>query len=289
MSVKIICCHKIFLECAGLMSLKLEIPVEVDVNPQRGDLYIVFGAHVIAPKLWQAQKAMNNEFGYIIMNSEQIGSDTLRNKYYLMLCQENPTFNYSQHLAQEMFDQFNIKEYSFFFFDFLSSPQIESEYDIVFVGTRNAGREAFERLLREVCPTARIHFEYDSINAELTHLTDLYTKSKIVLNLPFYEGGCLETHRINKAIACGAHVVSCLSGDQYANNFYTDYVHFCDGEANMIDCLKEQWQTLERKKTWLDFMKTLSVSLYSHNKAVIDEVHGKLLTKLGLAAPLPKA
>ena len=284
MTIKLVSGHPLFNENMHMMNLKLRIPIESkSFDPQPGDLYVVWGAHEIAPMLWATQKNMNNKIGYVIMHSEQLASTHMSNKYYIRLCQDNPTVNYSQYLAEQMYEKFDIREYGYFYFDFVPCKPVElKKYDIVFVGTRNPMREAFEGLLRAMVPDARIHFEYDSIDKGPQHLSELYVQSKIVLNLPFYEGGALETHRINKALACGAIVVSVGSGDPYANKFYSDYVHFCEQDTHMLDFLKEKWRTIEPKKTWLQYNQVLAPSLYSYLNATIVDVHDKMLTKLGM-------
>ena len=51
MSIKIISAHPIFTENAIMVSQRFSIEIEKDFKPKKGDLYLVFGGHTIAPTL----------------------------------------------------------------------------------------------------------------------------------------------------------------------------------------------------------------------------------------------
>ena len=55
MSLKIISAHPIFTENAMMVSQRFQIQIEKDFKPEKGDVYIVFGGHEIAPTLCRAQ------------------------------------------------------------------------------------------------------------------------------------------------------------------------------------------------------------------------------------------
>jgi len=66
MAIKIICGHSVFNENALVMSKKYKWVLETDFDPQKGDLYIVFGGHELAHQLLEIQFKKNSSFGYIL-------------------------------------------------------------------------------------------------------------------------------------------------------------------------------------------------------------------------------
>jgi energy-converting hydrogenase Eha subunit H len=47
----IVCCHPIFGENALCLSKKLDIPIITKLEPIAGDVYIIFGAHMLSDEL----------------------------------------------------------------------------------------------------------------------------------------------------------------------------------------------------------------------------------------------
>ena len=281
MSIKVLCAHVIFNEYAFILSQRFGCEVERDFKPQAGDLYLVLGAHEVAPTLYLTQKNANNSFGYIIYNSEQINSSHWRNKYYINLCRDNPTYHYSNYLAQEIKEKYKIVPYSFFFFDFLSFDKsaldIKEQYDIVFLGARSPEREAIHQQLVSAYPDKKILFDFDYSYKNPQELTSLLSGTKVVLNIPFYKDSPLETHRINKAISCGCKVVSMISKDLDATEFYKDYIYFT---KDMIGCLGDEKFLETPKKTYEDLTKELAPMMTTHNIYTAKQIHNKLLDKV---------
>jgi len=280
MSIKIISAHAIFTENAIMLSQRFEVPIEKDFNPQRGDLYIVFGAHDIAPTLYQIQKNKNNEFGYIIMNSEQFDSQAWRNKYYINLCRDNPVYHYSNHTAQQIKERFKINPYSFFFFEFClfdkSLVETNEQYDITFIGAKNPERERIINELVSAYPNKKFYIDFEYKNTTPMELTKVLTASKVVLNIPYYNDSVLETHRINKALSCGCKVVSKLSSDQDANEFYKDYIYFT---TDIVKCLGDESFLSQERKPYVKLLEELLPKMTSHNHYVAKQIHTKILSK----------
>ena len=148
----------------------------------------------------------------------------------------------------------------------------EREYDVVFVGSVCDKRLGLYQKLKETYPDLNIYFDLNWEHKSSEKLTDLLHKAKVVLNIPYYTNNALETHRINKAIACGCQVISLKSSEEDANNFYEDYVTFTD------DILAEVGKTLSPKKGYEELVKALSQKINPHFLFVISQVHKKLLS-----------
>lgn len=283
MSIKLISAHPIFTENAVVLSQRLNIPLEKDFAPKPGDLYIVFGGHDVAPHLWMTQKRMNNQIGYIMMNTEQLNSNAWRNKYYIDLCRENPVFQYSTFLSNEIRDKFKINPYSFFIFEFLGFKkedlEITEEYDITFIGAKNEKREKLMEEIKATFPDKKIYVDFEYKNNTPVDLSRILHSSKIVLNIPFYEDNALETHRINKALSCGCKVVSLFSGDEDANDFYKDYIWFT---SNIVKTLKDEELLSQPKKTYEELIQIMNPKTVPHNAHTIKTIHTKLLSKVNV-------
>jgi len=100
--------------------------------------------------------------------------------------------------------------------------------------------------------------------------------------MPYYEDNALETHRINKALACGCQVVSLKSSDEDANQFYDDYIYFCD---DIEECLEKYFKGLPPKKTYEELIKALSQKTAPHFLFVIQQVHKRLLSLSNIDEP----
>jgi len=116
-------------------------------------------------------------------------------------------------------------------------------------------------------------------------LTKILSQSKVVLNMPFYQDNALETHRINKALACGCQVVSTFSKDKDADDFYKDYIYFADDlERGII----YQQESKVPKKSYEDLVKALNQKISPHFLFVIDQVHKKLISLSNTNDVLPQ-
>jgi hypothetical protein len=266
--IKIISCHSIFNENALVLSQKFKWDIVKDFEPHPKDLYIVFGAHEMSHQLLKIQEEKKFNYGYIILNSEQQNSQFLKNKFYLRLLKLNIVFDYSNKNIDFLKSNFNIKTYSFFFFEFIKYNLDENnnkEFDIVFIGTKNELRDELFSKLTNKFPYLNIYFDFDWSYKSSEDLTKLLHKSKVVLNIPFYENNALETHRINKAISCDCDVFSLNSSDKDADEFYKDYIYFStqDGLYNLIDNYFNKNIKLN-KKSYPELIKNLHELITPH-------------------------
>jgi hypothetical protein len=279
MSIKIISCHPIFNENALVMSQKYKWEIEKDFDPKPNDLYLVFGAHEMSHQLLEVQYRKNSSFGYIILNSEQIHSQFFKNKYYLQLMKRNIVCDYNT-ITPDWLKQHDIKVFSYFYFEFMKfNIETNRDYDVVFVGTPNPKRTA---LYEKIKDKYNVLFDFEWKHQASDALTTLYHKAKVVINMPYYEDNALETHRINKALACGCQVVSLKSSDEDANQFYDDYIYFCD---DIEECLEKYFKGLPPKKTYEELIKTLSQKTTPHFLFVIQQVHKRLLSLSNIDEP----
>lgn len=243
--------NQIFSECASCLSQRLGIDIIGDFSPQSGHTYILFGAHEQAAALNSIQLS-NPIFKYILINSEPPQSNHLRNKYYIQLmknnivCDYNPISTiYLKSLAIKVFCQYN--------FEFFSSlSEAPRDIDILFVGSRSDRREKICERLKERYPDKNIVFEMDWKHTDPNKLNELLYRAKTVLNIPYYDSGILETHRINKALSCGCEVVSLYSGHKATDTFYSRYIYMVHDLFQHFD---EPELPLEKKLDYADLVK----------------------------------
>ena len=279
MSIKIISGHVVFNENAVVMSKKFDWNLENEFNPQAGDLYIVFGGHELAHQLLEVQFRKNSSFGYIIMNSEQINSQFFRNKYYIQLMKRNVVFDYNTITSDYLKKAHEVKCLSFYFFEFMkfNSETNDRPYDITFIGSKTEDRVKLMKDLEEEFNDLKFYVDFDWKHASSQSMTDVLQKSKVVLNLAYYtQSRPLESHRINKALACECDVVSTLSDDHDANDFYKDYCYMTDDVKTTLH--KYFNEELDKKKPYEELVKELSQKFNPHMKFIVDHIHKKLLS-----------
>ena len=269
--IKIISGHAIFNENAVVLSKKFGWSLEKEFNPQPKDLYVVFGAHELAHHLLEIQYRLGNTFGYIVMNSEQPDSQFMKNKYYVSLMKRNVVCDYNTLSANYLKETFDIKVLSYFYFEFLqfNLETNERQYDVCFIGSKNERREKIIQGLQEQYPDLKFYVDYDWSHKNSDSLTKILHQCKVVLNIPYYNLNALETHRINKALACGCKVISHPSSDEDANKFYKDYITITDDIDLSIEGIKPDYENL---------ISNLSKRFNGHLLFVINEIHKKLNT-----------
>jgi hypothetical protein len=274
MSIKIISGHAVFNENALVMSQKYNWKIETDFDPQPNDLYIVYGAHQLSHQLLEVQIRKNNSYGYVILNSEQINSKFFKNKYYLSLMKKNIVFDYNTLTADYLKEKHGIKVLSYYFFEFMKFNPLEGgrKYDVAFIGSKNKQREDIITALKEQHPNLNIYVDFEWKHPSCESLTSILQQTKVVLNIPYYHQNPLETHRINKALACDCAVVSLPSCDEDANDFYKDYVTFTD------DILDVDFNHLKEKKPYEELVKHLTQKISGHMLFIIDHIHKKMLS-----------
>ena len=276
MSIKIISCHPIFNENAVVMSQKFNWKLENEFDPQPADLYIVFGAHEMSHQLLECQFRKNSCYGYIIMNSEQIHSQFLKNKYYIEMMKRNVVFDYNTITADYLKKTHNIKVLSYFFFEFMKfNNETNREYDITFIGTKNEDRDKIMNELQEEFSDLKFYVDFGWSHKGSDSLTNILHKSKVVLNIGYYSDyRPLESHRINKALSCGCDVVSLMCDDEDANEFYGDYCYMTNDLKSTLH--KYFNDELEKKKPYEELIKNLSQKFNPHILFVISNIQEKL-------------
>jgi len=259
-----------------VLSKKFNWNIENEFNPQKGDLYIVFGGHELSHQLLEVQYRYNSSFGYIIMNSEQIHSQFFKNKYYLQLMKRNVVFDYNTITADYLKKSHNIKVLSYFFFEFMKfNNETNREYDVTFIGSKNEDRVKLINELKEEFNDLKFYVDFDWTHKSSESLTNILHKSKVVLNIGYYSDyRPIESHRINKALSCGCDVVSVMSNDDDANDFYKDYCYMTD---DIKDTLHKYFnEELEKKKSYEELVKNLSQKFNPHMGFIISHVFDKL-------------
>jgi len=268
--IKIISGHAVFNENALVLTQKFKWKLETTFDPQPNDLYIVLGAHELSYQLLEVQIRKNNSFGYIILNSEQIESQFMKNKYYISLMKKNIVFDYNTLTAQYLKETHDIKVLSYFFFEFMKFDiKKERIYDIAFIGSRSPKREKGLKDLQEKYPNLKFYIDFDWKHKASESMTDILHQCTTVLNIPYYENNSLETHRIHKALACGCKVISMPSTDKDANEFYKKYITITDNIDLSIEGIEPEYE---------DLVSTLSQKFNPHLLFIIEHIHTKLLS-----------
>ena len=256
MSIKIISGHAVFNENAVVMSKKFNWKLENEFDPQAGDLYIVFGGHEIAHQLLEAQFRKNSSYGYIIMNSEQIHSQFFKNKYYIQLMKRNVVFDYNRITSDYLKKAHDVKVLSFYFFEFMkfNNETNSKTYDVTFIGSKTEDRVKLMKELEEEFDDLKFYVDFDWKHSSSESLTQILQKSKVVLNIGYYtDYRPLESHRINKALACECDVISTMSDDDDANDFYKDY---CYMTTDIKDTIHKYFNDeLDKKKKYEELFK----------------------------------
>jgi hypothetical protein len=109
-----------------------------------------------------------------------------------------------------------------------------------------------------------MEFDFNYTYTNPVVLVEKLKNVKYVLNLPFYEDNCLETHRIHRALSAGCEVVSFYSKDTYMNKQYDPYVHFVK-DLNDFTLLLEQ----ERKGDFSALMEDFGLKSIEANLRAI--------------------
>lgn len=276
MTIKIISGHSIFNENAVVFHKKFGWELETNFDPQPNDIYVVFGSHELAHQLLEIQFRKNNSFGYVILNSEQVDSQFFKNKYYLSLMKRNIVVDYNTITAEYLKQNHDIKVLSYFFFEFMKSDIVsERIYDVTFIGSKNENRDKIISKLKEDHPELNFYVDFEWKHSSAESLTQILHQSKVVLNIPYYENNPLETHRINKALACGCDVISLMSTEEDANNFYKDYVYMTTDISGTLQEYILDKETF-KKKGYDELVKNLSQKFNPHLLFVVDQVQKKL-------------
>jgi hypothetical protein len=217
--MEIITFSKYFIENAAHLSRKTGY--EVVYKLEAGKHYIVFSAHDAADQLLEFQKLYHTH--YTIYQSENVESRCFT-PAYIELMKSNAVLQYSPYTATVCKEWLGIETAGFFNFDY---PKLKSTskrtIDLLFFGCMTQKRHDMLNEIQNQCSIQMV-IATDLFHAELE---DALLRSRFVLNISVYENSVLETHRINKALACGCKVISNYSVDTKMNDKYKDLVFFC--------------------------------------------------------------
>lgn len=257
--MKVVSFHPIFNENARILSEHLEAEYLNTLEPVEDEIYLIYGAHEKSYELLQMQK--KTKFKIIIMNSESYASNFFKNKYYLELMTNNIVLDYNNNDKQlHMFDCHKIKVLGCHWFDFkINTPYENKDIDILFYGTPSQKRLNIYKTLINEFPNLNIMFIHNCFNNDLD---DFIKRSRLVLNIPYYEHDILETHRINKALSYGCDVVSLTK----INDDYADYIDFTD---NITEYIKSYIEKPQQKKNYKELQQINNDGLIPQIKFIV--------------------
>lgn len=261
----IISFHIIFNENANILAKRLNIPYVVDFSPKENDLIIVFGCHDQATNLNALQEQI--KFKCIIIQSEQYESKTFDNKYYIQLLKNNYVLDWSKYNIERFKKQMDIKVFSFYYYDFFILENQNRPIDFFFCGAHSPEREFKLNQFKLQNPDYVVDIDFSGNHMTFIDLNNKLANVKYVINLPYYKNNSLETHRINKALACGCQVISIPSSDHYLNEKYKDYVHFVNDLSDFCPLLE-----IIPKKNYKEMMKTYGEPLILQNLNAIHHI-----------------
>ena len=201
--------------------------------------FIIYCIFTIEPK---SLLYIRNRF--IIYQLEQHVNDNISRHYSAML--ENGLFKlfYSSALKNYDYCQQNISVFKNKFPD-LDQPKLFEvpigrlkkhktlkDIDILFVGCINQKRTDIIQKIGQVFPNVKV-ITYGIFDIELANYLE---RSKIVLNIHFYDNAILERVRINEALQYGTFVISEKpnQSDISAIEYYKDVVVFVEDENNFV-------------------------------------------------------
>jgi len=267
--------HMIFNENANILAKRLNVPYITDFIPKENDLIIVFGAHDQAINLYGLQEQV--KFKCIIIQSEQYESKIFDNKYYVELLKNNYVLDWSRYNIERFKKQMDIKVYSFYYYDFFIFENKNRPIDFFFCGAHSPEREYKLNQFKVQNPGFTYEFDFSNNHLTFNDLNNKLAKVKYVINLPYYKNNSLETHRINKALACGCQVISIPSSDHYLNEKYKDYVHFVNDLSDFCPLLE-----MIPKKDYKQLMNSYGESQILHNLTAIQHIQKLHETEISL-------
>lgn len=210
-----------FVENCEELSKKLSIPVVYTLQP--GNTYHVFSAHDAAKQLLEFQ-VRNPETKYIIYQSENILSNFFQDKTYIRLMQQNSIFQYSPMIADTLLRRYGIPCASYFNWSYPDlSSDVKRDIKVLFFGSMTQKRH---EILHQISQKYPITIVTDKFGKDLD---EILLRTEWVLNISTYTNNALETHRINKAIACGCQVLSNPSCDDVMDKKYKEFIRFSRG------------------------------------------------------------
>ena len=220
-----------------LSNEKYIVFITEEINLKNENLYIILFS----------QKVKVYPKNYIIYNLEQKDiSPWINKKYELSIIHSKKSWDYS-HVNINKFNSYIQKKISYFRLPCIDynlilkmnnlNNLIINEYDILFYGIMNFKRK---KILKMIENKLNKKFKMQIINNIYGYtLFEFIKKSKIILNISYYENALLECYRINEVQSCKKLVISFYPNkDDLINyEYYKNSVIFVNSIPEMINSI----------------------------------------------------
>jgi hypothetical protein len=239
--MKIYSHHKVFNEIVKgivycLKKNNFDYTVVDTINKHDEDLYIILGlngftSRNVIPKY------------YIAVQLEQTGvpqTPWLTNEYYSILNNAIEVWDYSKVNIQNFS---NLVSSPIYFIPLSYIPSLthhdrlrtKKDIDVLFMGALNEKRVNFINKLKN----NNINVHVAAYNLWGRKRDAIVARSKILLNIHFYENAILETARLSYILSMGeCIVITEKSSDSFLDQSYANYVDFCNSDNAVEMCKK---------------------------------------------------
>ena len=200
------------------------------VDPTKDNLYIILFSH----KVPQFPK------NYIVYQLEQKDiCNRIDQKYILSIVHSKKTWDYTPANIIR-FEEYVRKKMVYFpiplidYQKLVSYPlQYSNQYDVLFYGTMNGDRISILEYIKKQLPYIRLRVIDNMFEDQLFREI---CKSRIVLNIHFYQNANLETARLNEILSCKKLPISFYPSvyELYHYQLYKDQVIFVKNINEMI-------------------------------------------------------
>jgi len=185
------------------------------------DIYIIMGMHRITTKLPKR---------YIAIQSEQLGSRWFTDVYFKNLRNAICVWDFSPKNVIQFKKVYNFTNIVYVptrvpLGVFLRPPpDTNQDIDVLFFGAMHPRRKQIQEYITRRFGRSKIIFRYNDLFGE--ERDDLIKRSKILLNIHYWDKSSLETHRIEYLSSKGKCIISEKSSDSLLDNVYSDSVTF---------------------------------------------------------------
>ena len=234
--MKVLNLNILFKENAECLAKELGCNVVENFDRVENDETIyIFGGHTKPVEL--IRKQMRKKLNYVIIQTENIESDVFKlDLNYLNLLFGSTIWDWSYYNKDYLEKKYKFKIDKIYNFEFekVENNLYPRNIDIFFCGAENNYRKELLSKIKKDYPKLKCFF---SLNYNLTdpeQLNKILTRSKYILNIPYYSPSVLATHRINKALSCGCKVISEYSCDSKLDHEYKDKIIFTNDIYNKV-------------------------------------------------------
>jgi hypothetical protein len=228
--------------------LKIRQIVENDIKMLKECeyLFIITPHSVISKSVLPALVKCN----YFIFQTEQVNT-VEKSKKYLHNGAMKIVMQYAKKIYDYSFDNMNFYsnflkvEYMPFVCNAKYYEEKEKSIDLLFYGTLNYRRYIILESLKQLFPDITIEI-YDKLFGQ--ELKEKIKKSKIILNLHYYENSVLETARIFEALNYNVHIISENNKEENIipnTHFVKDFGYYDQQEMETITINKSKFQEIE--------------------------------------------